>query len=279
MGETDTGFVRLGSVIEAAIGRNAALPALLEGLEAARRGETVEAIDQPSCGRCRDIGYLRRNVLPGEPGFGELVDCGCELGQQRERRRQERIFGETGVPQRFRRFTLETLDKRYPDLAMKLRAWQQTDRWLLLFGPKGTCKTGGVSVLALEYLATHGEGSVLFMQPSDFLDRVRETYGNDSDGPTARQVLESLVNVPLLVLDDVGVGTLSAWAQEQLYRAINKRWEMGTKRQTIVTSNLKRHQLAAYLDPEGRSLDRIEDWATVVQTSGESRRGQGELPW
>jgi DNA replication protein DnaC len=278
MGETDTGFVRLGAVVEKILAGNAT-PALLEGLEAARRGEEVPAVEQAACGRCRDIGYLRRNVLPGEPGFGEPVDCSCEVGRQRERRRQERIFGETGVPQRFRKYTVATLDKRYPELAAKLRAWQQTDRWLLLFGPKGTCKTGASAVLALDYLAAHGEGAVLFMQPADFLDRVRETYGNDSDGPTARQVLESLVDVPLLVLDDVGVGTLSAWAQEQLYRAINKRWEMGTARQTIVNTNLPLHRLATYLDPEGRSLDRIKDWAAVIETSGPSRRGQGELPF
>jgi DNA replication protein DnaC len=239
-------------------------------------------VDEPeddACRRCRGAGYLRRDVLPGHPDFGKLFECSCELGRQRAAARTERIFGQTGVPARFRKYTLDTLAEAYPQLAEQLRAWQQTDRWLVLHGPKGTAKTGAASVLALDYLRAHGEGSVLFLQPADFLERVRETYGQGSAGPSAREVLETLVDAPLLVLDDAGVGTLTPWAQEQLYRAINKRWEGGAGRQTIVTTNLALPVLAQHLDPEGRTWDRIRDWATVIETSGKSRRGQGETPW
>lgn len=259
----------------------AALGALAKIAPAALSDAPIED-EAPVCPTCRGAGYLRRDVQPGEPGFGVPVECSCELGQQRERKRQERIFGETGVPPRYRKYTLDSLEQRYPELARQCREWQGSHRWLVLHGPKGTCKTGAAAVLALEHLAEHGEGSVLFLQPADFLERVRETFGSDDEGPKPREVLERLVNVPLLVLDDVGSEQLTRWGQEQLFRAIDKRDGLhmeGSPRPTIVTTNLALPKLAAHLDPEGRTWDRIKGWAKVVETSGKSHRGQARLPY
>lgn len=261
--------------------REAGFGPLLAKIAPAALADDAPLDDEPAvCERCRGAGFLRRNVMPGEPGFGEPVECSCELGRARAAKRQLRILGDTGVPPRFRGFTLDTLSGPYAELAQTLRAWTP-DRWLLLTGPKGTCKTGGAAALAMAWLREHGEGTVLFIKQAKWLERIRETY-DDAEGPNAREVLQQLVDVPLLVLDDVGAEKLTEWGQEKLFTVIDDRsglHDRGTERPTIVTTNLSLERLAQHMDAKGRTLDRIQEFARVIETQGESRRRQARLPY
>lgn len=247
----------------------------LERLAPEALNADTEALDDdhPACGRCRDHGFLRRDVLPGDEDFGKLFDCSCDAGQQRSRRRQDRIWAESLVPLRMASYSLESLAKRSPDLAGLLRDWQQTDRWLVLHGPKGTCKTGAAAALLVEHVQAGGTG--LFVKPARFLERIRRTYGN-GDGPGEAEVLQTLIDAPLLVLDDLGTELLTKWGKEKLFTVVDERGDQhlqGSPRRTIVTTNLRPEKIAAHLDDEGRVWDRIREWADVIETSGESQRG------
>lgn len=244
-------------------------PQALNAADVAPDGE-----DPPTCPRCRNAGFMRRDVLPGETGFGELVDCSCEAGQARAKRRQDRIWSEALVPPRMVEYTLDSLAKRDAELADRLREWQRASRWLVIWGPKGTCKTGAAAALLIEHVRTGGAG--LFVKPARFLERIRRTY-NQIEGPGEAEVLQTLIDAPLLVLDDIGTELLTRWGKEKLFTVIDERSDahlQGSPRRTVVTTNLAIPALAAHLDDEGRVWDRIRDWADVIETSGESQRGR-----
>jgi hypothetical protein len=248
----------------------------LERLAPAALDELADPIGpEPAddCPRCRGFCYLRRNLMPGDDDFGKLVECSCELGQQRAKRRQDRIWSEALVPPRMVGYSLDTLAERDADLAGKLRVWQGTSRWLLLRGPKGTCKTGAAAALLVEHVRAGGSG--LFVKPARFLERIRRTY-SQAEGPGEAEVLQSLIDAPLLVLDDVGTELLTRWGKEKLFTVIDERSDShlrGSPRRTVVTTNLTIQALAAHMDDQGRVWDRIRDWADVIETSGESQRG------
>lgn len=246
----------------------------LERLAPAALGDGPVEDDSPNCARCRDAGFLRADVQPGQDDFGKLFDCSCAAGQARSKRRQDRIWSEALVPPKMVGYTLETLATRDPILAEQLREWQRTDRWLVLWGPKGTCKTGAAAALLVEHVRAGGSG--LFVKPARFLERIRRTYNSGPEGLGEAEVLQSLIDAPMLVLDDLGTELLTKWGKEKLFTVIDERNEahlVGSPRRTIVTTNLTPQRLASHLDDEGRVWDRIRDWADVIETSGESQRG------
>lgn len=241
-------------------------------LEAA--GVGPDGADPPVCSRCRNAGFMRPDVPAGHEDLGKLIDCSCDAGRARAQRRQDRIWSEALVPPRMTGYSLDSLAGRDAELAARLRAWQPTERWLVLHGPKGTCKTGSAAALLVEHVTAGGSG--LFVKPARFLERIRRTYGQ-AVGPDEGQVLQTLIDAPLLVLDDVGTERLTAWGREKLFTVIDERADShapSTPRRTIVTTNLALPALAAHLDDEGRVWDRIRDWADVIETSGESQRGR-----
>jgi DNA replication protein DnaC len=82
--------------------------------------------------------------------------------------------------------------------------------------------------------------------------------------------------VPFLVLDDIGTAQLTKWGQEKLWWVVNERdlhHRAEAPRTTVVTTNLTLPKLAAHLDEEGRTWDRIRGWATLIETTGRSQRG------
>ncbi len=59
----------------------------------------------------------------------------------------------------------------------------------------------------------------------------------------ASYLLDSLIEVPLLVLDDLGVRAPSEAFMDFLYMLSESRYELGSKRGTIITTNLNAHMM------------------------------------
>lgn len=103
-----------------------------------------------------------------------------------------------------------------------------------------------------------------FISYADIMDNLR--YRRD-DSETQRK-LEIIKNVPLLLLDDLGSGTSSAFTKEQTYLIINHRFN--NQLSTIFTSNFPLGQLGDLIDP--RNVSRIVDNCLGVEVSGRDRR-------
>lgn len=237
----------------------------------------LDPLAELTCRPCRDTGWRTRNLMPGEPGFGELVECTCPAGSAIRQRRQDRVWQAAGIPPKFAKYTLETLAKRPGKalLAERLGEWRRTRHWLLLTGRPGTCKSGAAAALLSAHQAEGGQG--LFVLLNRLLDRLQATFGARDDQPGYLEAFETLVAAELLVLDDVGANgkPLSAWGQEQVFKLIDAR-DLA-ERQTILTTNLpaagKSTELLRYVgEPTwDRIRGRVGRW--VVETTGTSQRG------
>jgi DNA replication protein DnaC len=221
----------------------------------------------PVCQRCQGAGYLRRDLAVGHPEFGVPVLCHCRAEQIAAARR-ERIWSQSGIPERYRPLTLSSwvtacdrLDPAYPSLVVieQLAAWLASDRWLFLEGPFGRGKTA-LAIACLATLAERGE-SVLFTVVPDLLDQFRATFNRsrrDGDGdPSDQDIVAALLEVDVLCLDDLGKEVPSAWARERLYRLVNRRY-LDNKR-TLFTSNESLEVLGARLGEA--TTDRIYERA------------------
>ena len=158
--------------------------------------------------------------------------------------RRERIWGKAKVPSIYDGQTLETwieaVTRRGGSrdeataVVRRLRRWVETTAWLLLLGPVSTGKTGLAIALMWE-LAGHGIG-VYFVNASDMVMRIRGTF--DKPEQSEVEMFDSLADVPVLVIDDLGKQSMTPYAAELFYRLLNARW--GNGRRTIVTSNLEK---------------------------------------
>lgn len=166
----------------------------------------------------------------GHPDFGRLVPCqhrAEELADKKlqDLRRASHLQFLThmtfatfrpqgfGLPPRQQ----EILQRAF-DLAQKFA--EDPAGWLVLSGPPGVGKSHLAAAIANHRLE---EGHpVLFISVPDLLDHLREALSPDSD-TDYEESFEAVRTAPLLVFDDLGMGTLSPWAQEKLYQIFNYR--------------------------------------------------------
>jgi DNA replication protein DnaC len=251
-------------------------PALDRELELARLQADVQR-DRPAGCWCLGLGGCGRVYLPpetddGDPLPGWRTWCRCPDGRAQkcaflaqktalERARFQRIVDTMwgSIPEAFRGWSLETLADLGPaqrGLAARVADWLEGDRWLYLWGPTGRAKTGA-AVGALAALVTAGQ-SGLFTDVRDLLSHLRTRYADISafaaSVPDRRW--ESLAEVDVLVLDDIGAERRTDWTVETLGQLIAHRHRRLLR--TIVTSNLDLVDLGEHLG-EARMTSRIQE--------------------
>lgn len=106
----------------------------------------------------------------------------------------------------------------------------------------------------------------LYVTYADVMDALR--YRRDE--VETFQLIESMKEVPLLLLDDVGSGTTSPFTVEQTYMLLNHRFNNGLS--TIVTSNLSLKQLKEPTVLGERSVSRILSNCTGYSFTGTDKR-------
>jgi DNA replication protein DnaC len=125
---------------------------------------------------------------------------------------------------------LESLGKSgNPSSQAKFKAAYQAARefaadpvgWLVLGGPSGGGKTHLAAAIANERIA-HDQPTYYISVP-DLLDRLRTSFSPDSEVPYD-EFFEQVRNAPLLVLDDLGAQSATAWAKEKLDQLLTARY-------------------------------------------------------
>lgn len=98
------------------------------------------------------------------------------------------------------------------------------------------------------------------------INSLRSKYNDGFD----EDLYETIKNVPLLMLDDVGSGKMSEFAQEQVNILFNHR--QNYQLSTIITTNLSIDALKSDKGIGSRAYDRIHSNAYIKKFAGESNR-------
>ncbi len=138
---------------------------------------------------------------------------------------------------------------------------------LLLRGPIGSGKTteslGALRTVALTYAKAGRRLTYLFTSHPEF-NRAMRPQNDDGHNRT----LADMQAVDLLVFDDLGVGKLTDWGDDTLFRLIDTRWSH--HRPTIVTTNLSATKASDLIDE--RILSRLATSVQVPLTNTDWRR-------
>ena len=144
--------------------------------------------------------------------------------------------------------------------------------WLVLTGPSGSGKTHLAAAIANRCIEQ--QQTTFFIMVADLLDHLRAAYAPDSP-TTYDELFEQVRNVPLLVLDDLGVHSSTPWAQEKLFQVVNHRHNNNLP--TVVTV---RGPLARLDESLRTRLEATDGRSTVLQLGHFTSRlpaGMGEI--
>ena len=130
---------------------------------------------------------------------------------------------------------LRATKKDQEELARALHAAQTfatfPEGWLLFTGNRGSGKTHLSVAIAGENLRQGRQ--VFFAFVPTLLDHLRMTYSPNSP-VHFDELFEQVLNVPLLILDDLGAENSTPWAEEKLYQIVVHRHE--ARLATVITT-------------------------------------------
>lgn len=198
-------------------------------------------------------------------GSGECAECAREVDAAIQRAELAHVQSEFDrrVPQRYRHAHADHSD--VITWAQQFATDPDASPSLLLMGPTGVGKTHqayGALRVALEgaprtpWLAT---------TTADMLADLRPHPGVDSEA-----VMRRYRNVPLLMVDDLGMAKQSEWVEEAMYRVIDGRYVQ--MRPSVFTTNLPMADLRTALGD--RIASRLSETCTPVILPGPDRRRQ-----
>jgi DNA replication protein DnaC len=193
--------------------------------------KAAERVEEGVCSLCRGAGFVRKDVPLDHPDFGRAFPCRCVL-EEREEERLARLRrysnlgpltrltfanlmsrGRTTDPGNQERFTKA--------VAAAQQFAQEPSGWLVLCGPSGCGKTHVAAAIANACIE-QGQPA-FFVVAADLLDHLRAAYRPGSE-VSYDELFEEVRNTPLVILDDLGVHSVTPWAQEKLFQLLNHRY-------------------------------------------------------
>jgi DNA replication protein DnaC len=232
------------------------------------------------------------NVQPGQEIIPDryprlCFECAQETEEREERKQAARQNIERIIPPLFEDKRLSNFDVPPGDATAlaACNAWRLErggGRSLYLYGGTGLGKTHLAAAIAIREIL---EGrSVVFLEWSDFLGKLRATFGSKYQGRTEQDIQADLERADLVVIDDIGGGKSTEWAAERLWLIVNGRHVR--RRQLVITSNIPLDSIGAEVDLRRwvggaagqRIVSRLSSMTTTVRVSGKDVREQMELP-
>lgn len=232
----------------------------------------------PSTRRCPHCGAELRPLMVPLPLSDERMQvgwepCGCPgaAAERAERERSERAARERDEEARLDAACERAgVPRRY--LRAEHRDAEAVARGAYVFGPVGAGKTHLACAAVRRALAAGGTARVT--STVRLLADVRSAYGAEA------AVLDSLAGCGLLVIDDLGKETPTAWTLSRLFRVVDDRY--AGMRPMVVTSQLSLPDLAERLAGSGdeetaRAIaSRLAEACPRVRLDGPDRRLHGQ---
>lgn len=197
-------------------------------------GVNMATSSSPSCPTCGGAGWLRLDVEIDDPRFGQTIPCSCkakEIEEKKMRGLLERSNLKAMQNKTFATFIVreeqQNAFSRAHDFA------EHPDGWLVMLGSYGTGKTHLAAAVGNRRLEL-GQPAFFVVAP-DLLDHLRSTFSPNSE-TSFDAFFESVKDAPLLILDDLGTQTTTAWANEKLFQILNHR--SMHRLPTVITTNV-----------------------------------------
>ncbi|PAE17386.1 primosomal protein DnaI [Virgibacillus sp. 7505] len=247
--------------------------------------QSKQCQDCPSLGECRNIlnGYTPSLEVDGNVIRLAYDKCHTRL-QQEEREKQQSRINSLYMPKDILEASTEMLDhgdaERQQAILKTLQFLQQTgdtipEKGLYFYGPFGVGKTYFLGAIA-NYLAERNISSMLIYMP-EFVREMKASLKDDS----VNEKVELFKKTPVLMLDDIGAESQSAWFRDEILGSI-LHYRMMERLPVFFTSNYSIAQLEQQIattnrgDVErvkaGRIMERIKRVATEVPLFGKNRR-------
>jgi len=194
------------------------------------------------CPVCKGAGFIHPALDSGKADFSRVVPCRCSKGELKKKKTEylEKYSNLGSLSQ----LTFDNLSptgkgagtvsqERFAQIYQSTKAFADNPKgWLVLLGPSGSGKTHLACAVANHRLKL-GE-PVLYITAADLLDHLRSAFSPSSD-TTYDELFEQVKNVPLLVLDDLTLGSATPWAKEKLEQLLNHRFN--TRLATVITTD------------------------------------------
>jgi len=177
-----------------------------------------------------------------------VVPCRCSKGELRKKKTEYlEKYSNLGS---LSRFTFDNLSpkgkakdvisqERFAQVYQAAKAFADSpEGWLVFLGSSGCGKTHLACAIA-NYRLSSGE-PVFYIGVADLLDHLRSAFSPASD-TTYDELFEQVKNVPLLVLDDLTLGSATPWAKEKLEQLLNHRFN--TRVATVITTDVPLEKL------------------------------------
>ena len=198
------------------------------------------------CPICKGAGFVHPVLDSGKVDFSRVVPCRCSRGELRKKKTEflqkysnlgslaQLTFenlSPRGKPARGSQSSQGT-EEHFAKVYQAARAFADNPQgWLVLLGPNGCGKTHLACAIANHRISL-GE-PVFYIGAADLLDHLRAAFSPTSD-TTYDELFEQVKNVPLLVLDDLTLGSATAWAREKLDQLLHHRFNL--KLPTVITA-------------------------------------------
>lgn len=254
-------------------------------------GEVVSICDAhgtyTSTGVRYNIGRMQKEVWTPCPDCEEARlsaerQAEAEKAAALARQRLEAMLNEAAIPARFAGRTLASFNAETPeqvralkvasDFALDFDERRRRGESLILLGAPGTGKSHLAAAILQAIMPKH---CGLYITCSGLIRSVRNTWRKDAERSEG-QVLAMLAEVPLLVIDEVGVQYGTDSEQNILFEVLDRRYR--DMMPTILLANLKLKREKAE-DPAGlrevlgeRVYDRLTETGRIVTFEGESYR-------
>lgn len=214
--------------------------------------EAVYLAGLPKCKKCGEPVDLRYESCRNCAALAWKAAAAVrEAAQERER-----DIRRLGGLKAYENFTLENYDNK--GLLSMCEGWPGIN--LYIWGPAGVGKTHLATAIARNYR----EAQVIKPQ------HISRTCRGLKDGDEEQAAVDKFINMPYLVVDDLGIGSKTDFSFSILYEIIDSR-DMACRNGLIVTCNLALSALADRL-ADDRIVSRLAGMCRVVKISGTDRR-------
>lgn len=218
------------------------------------------------CPHCKDMGFIdlypKKANKPAGGEIGTMMNCPyC---------RMDMLKNVSGIMAEYReldiaRFPWETyktditpIRKIIESFVYDFRKWQDAGIGLYICSQiKGSGKTMVASAICGSICSKYNIAA-RFTKVEDFLDDIKKIYSGKNKDEIPKVSLRRYFDTELLVLDDLGVSTISPWGKDMLHNLVNERYK--ARKLCIITSNYVLTELPVH----PATKDRLNDMCLAV---------------